>query len=65
MFREFPGGAPGWGSSAISAMVWIRSLAGELPYAAGAAKKEKKIPCTDRYLYNKNNKETSADEVTK
>ena len=37
--REFPCGA----AAGVAAVVWVRSLARELPHAVGAAKKKKKI----------------------
>lgn len=39
--EEFPGGAGGWGCSVVTAVVQVRSLAGELPCALGTAKKKK------------------------
>lgn len=51
--RELPGGPVGWGSGVVSAVaratavVWIHSLARELPPAVGAAKRKKKM-CSRR-----------------
>ena len=33
-----PCGSGGWGSSTVTAVVWVQSLAWELPHASGAAK---------------------------
>ena len=47
--RELPGGPVGWGSGVVSAVarvaavVWIHSLARELPPVMGAAKRKKNV----------------------
>ena len=55
-FSEFPGGLVVKDSSIVTAVVWVRSLAQELLYAAGVSKKNKNknwsfFHCLLTYLY--------------
>ena len=41
--EEFPGGSGGYGSSIVTAVVWVQSLARELLHATGRAKRKARI----------------------
>ena len=43
--KVLPGGLAGWGSTVVTAVVWVRSLAPELMHAVDVAKKTVKVSC--------------------